>query len=120
MRQMRDENSRLVSRYFEMWNSGDVSIADEVLAPTWADHAHPEVNGPPDVKTSVTTVRRSRPDLQFTIESVLTGDDGLVAAVGTVGRQASDRPGADRMIWLIRVNDGRMAEMWTFRQPPVP
>jgi hypothetical protein len=34
---------QIVARYFEMWNTGDPSIAVEILSPAWVDHAHPEI-----------------------------------------------------------------------------
>ncbi len=41
------ESSRqVVARYFQMWNTGDTSIAMEVLGPDWLDDAHPEVSSP--------------------------------------------------------------------------
>jgi hypothetical protein len=104
-----------VVRYFDMWNTGDTAIADQILHAGWVDHAHPEVTGPAGVKQAVATIRAGRPDLHFTIHSVL-GDDDLVAVVGSVGgpQQAGDSPG--RLIWLIRLVDGLLAEMWTYQQ----
>jgi hypothetical protein len=37
-----EANKTLVRRYIDMWNTGKVEVADEVLASTWVDHAHPE------------------------------------------------------------------------------
>ena len=93
-----------VTRYFDMWNTGDVSIAREVLSPRWIDHAHPEVDGIAGVEEAVRAIR----GLTFHIDAVLEeGEDGnLVAAVGRVG--------ANRLIWLVRLEDGLMAEMWTY------
>jgi ketosteroid isomerase-like protein len=106
---------RVVRRYFDMWNTGDTTIADEILHADWADHAHPEVTGPADVKQAVQTIRAARPDLYFTPHSVL-GDDDLIAVVGSVG-QRQDRTGSPgHLIWLIRFVDGLMAEMWTYQQ----
>jgi hypothetical protein len=44
-----------------------------------------------------------------------TGDT-RIAAVGSVGQpqQATGSPG--QLIWLIRIVDGLMAEMWTYQQ----
>jgi ketosteroid isomerase-like protein len=105
----------IVVRYFDMWNTGDTATADQILHPDWVDHAHPEVTGPAGVKQAVQTIRAVRPDLHFTIHSVL-GDKDLIAAVGSVGQpqQTTDSPG--RLIWLIRLVDGLMAEMWTYQQ----
>ena len=101
--------------YFDMWNTGDTAIADQVLHPDWVDHAHPEVAGPDAVKQAVAAVRAARPDLRFTVHSIMGGDD-LVAVVGSVGvpRQSSDSPGS--LVWLVRLVDGLMAEMWTYQQ----
>ncbi len=38
-----EANKAIVSRYLEMWNTGNVALADEVLAPTYVDYAHLEV-----------------------------------------------------------------------------
>ncbi|WP_433719394.1 ester cyclase [Actinoplanes sp. CA-051413] len=103
-----------VMRYFDMWNTGDTAIADEILHPDWVDHTHPEVTGPAAVKQAVQAIRAARPDLHFTVHTVL-GDDDLVAVVGSVGRpQHRGEPG--RLIWLVRPVDGLMAEMWTYQQ----
>ena len=105
----------VVRRYFDMWNTGDTTIADQILHPNWSDHSHPEITGPAGVKQTVQTIRASRPDLHFTIHDVL-GENDLIAVVGSVGQpqQTPDSPG--RLIWLIRVADGLMAEMWTYQQ----
>jgi hypothetical protein len=30
-------SQEIAARYFEMWNTGDVSIATEILSPEWVD-----------------------------------------------------------------------------------
>lgn len=117
----------VVARYFEMWNTGDASIADEVLSADWVDHAHPEVTGPADVRRAVESVRRTRPDLRFDIESIL-GDGDLVAAVGEISHSPSNdseeraanggSPDAarSRLVWVVRLRDGRMTDMRTYRE----
>ena len=105
----------VVARYFEMWNTGDSSAAEQILCPDWTDHAHPEVTGPDSVRQAVSRLRAARPDLRFTITAILEGDD-LVAAVGEV----EHGPGAtnSRLVWLIRLDGDRMAEMWTYHAAP--
>jgi predicted SnoaL-like aldol condensation-catalyzing enzyme len=106
-----------VARYFEMWNTGDTSIAAQILCPDWTDHAHPEVTGPDSVRQAVSRLRAAQPDLRFAIAAIL-GDGDLVAAVGEVTRG----PGiaASRLMWLIRLEGNRMAEMWTYHAAPTP
>jgi hypothetical protein len=92
-----------VTRYFDMWNTGDISIAPQVLSSGWVDHAHPEIDSIGKVQAAV---RAAPPGLTFHVDSVLDDGADLVAVVGRVG--------ASRLIWLVRVEDGLMAEMWTY------
>ena len=78
-----EANKALVRRYIEMWNSGNVELADEVLSPTWMDHVHPEVTSIESVKQAVQKTRAAFPDFRITIESLLSEGD-LVALRGTV------------------------------------
>ncbi|MFC5004805.1 nuclear transport factor 2 family protein [Dactylosporangium cerinum] len=110
---MTDEPVRAVARYFDMWNTGDTTVAEQILHPDWVDHAHPEVTGPAGVRQSVQAIRAARPGLRFQLTSVL-GDEKLVAAVGSVGQPQGDSPG--QLVWLVRFTDGLMAEMWTYHQ----
>ena len=103
----------VVARYFDMWNTGDTTGAEQILHPDWVDHAHPEVAGPAGVRQAVEAIRAARPDLRFHLHSTL-GDGDLIAAVGAVGQPRADSPG--QLVWLIRLVDGLMAEMWTYHQ----
>ena len=102
-----EANKAIVRRYIEMWNTGNVVLADEVLAPTWLDHAHPEVTGSESVKQAVSKIRAAFPDFYITIESILA-EGNLVALRGIVQREA-----VSRVMWFIRIIDGKMVEMWT-------
>jgi hypothetical protein len=106
-------SEEIAARYFEMWNTGDASIATEILNPEWVDHAHPEAVGPQSVQQAVDQIRAVQPGLRFNVQSIL-GNGDLVAVVGTVSRGAQ-AGGEPSLIWLIRLEDGRMAEMWTYR-----
>jgi ketosteroid isomerase-like protein len=108
---------RVVARYFDMWNTGDTSIADQVLHPDWVDHAHPEVTGRAGVQQAVQAIRAASPDLHFHLDTIL-GDDDQVAVVGSVGRpETATSPG--HLVWLIHLTNGLMTEMWTYQGGPV-
>lgn len=107
-------SQQVAARYFEMWNTGDSSVAPQILSPGWVDHAHPEVAGPRAVQLAVKQTREAQPDLRFRVEAIL-GDGDLVAVVGAVSRGPQPSPAATRLIWLIRLEDGQMAEMRTYR-----
>jgi predicted SnoaL-like aldol condensation-catalyzing enzyme len=102
-----EANKALVRRYIEMWNTGNVEWADEVLAPTWVDYAHPEVTGTESVKQAVQKIRAAFPDFHITIEHILSEGD-LVALRATVRRKSTSQ-----VMWFVRVASGKMEAMWT-------
>ncbi|HEX6519039.1 MAG TPA: nuclear transport factor 2 family protein [Streptosporangiaceae bacterium] len=102
----------VLSRYFGMWNTGDSSAAAEILHEDWVDHAHPEVSGPDGVRQAVEKIRAAQPGLRFSITAML-GDGDLVAVAGEVGRDGDTAP-PSKLMWLIRLEGSRMAEMWTY------
>ncbi|EST18529.1 hypothetical protein M878_45245 [Streptomyces roseochromogenus subsp. oscitans DS 12.976] len=79
-----------------------------------ADHAHPEVNDPADVQRAVAQTYATRPGLRFYIDTILGNNDSLFV-VGGVGHESRPDTIDSRLIWLIRLLDGQMAEMWTYR-----
>jgi ketosteroid isomerase-like protein len=104
----------VVSQYFDMWNTGETTGLADLIDPEWLDHTHPELHGPGDVAQQVERVRTARPDFRFHLEQILPGDDGYVLVVGRTTHSATvatDPP----TIWRIRMRDGRMVEMWTYR-----
>ena len=117
---------QLAARYFAMWNTGETHGIGDLLHPSWRDHAHPEVTGPDAVARSIATIRAARPDLRFHVDTVLTATDDLDTAqerppagsvVAVVGRADLGPPTEpSHLMWLFRVEDGRLAEMWTYHR----
>jgi len=104
----------LAQKYFAMWNTGDTADAPHILSADWTDHSHPEVTDPAAVQAAVSATRAARPELRFEIETILAEAE-RVCVVGGVG--APNQPGqiASRLIWLFRVSDGRLTDLWTYR-----
>lgn len=95
-----------------MWNTGNVAVANEVLAPTYVDYAHPEVSGPESVKQSVREVRAAFPDFHITIVQMLSEGD-MVALRGTILRTQQGQEIVSHVMWFARIANGRMLEWWT-------
>src|SRR5206468_7499074 len=57
-----EASATLVRRYFEMWNTGEGALADQVLGPQYLDHAHPAVIGPAGARSIAPRFRRANPD----------------------------------------------------------
>jgi predicted ester cyclase len=107
-----ETNKALVRRYLEMWNTGQVELADEVLAPTWVDHAHPEVISPESVKQAVSQTRAAFPDFHITIETIVSEED-QVALRGRIQRTQQGTKMVSAVMWFVRLASGKMVEMWT-------
>jgi hypothetical protein len=55
-----EENKAVVLRYIEMWNTGRIAIAAEILAEDYLDHLHPERPlGPEAVKQEILEFREA-------------------------------------------------------------
>jgi steroid delta-isomerase-like uncharacterized protein len=116
------ENEAIVRRFFEeLWNEGDLGVADELIA---ADHVHDvggeELRGPDGVKGAVTWLRTAFPDLRFEIDSLISdGDQAAVrwTASGThLGPFAGVPPTGRRVEWTgsdwFRLHRGRIIDAW--------
>ena len=106
-----EANKALVERYLEMWNTGNAALADEVLSPAWRDHNHPEITGIEDVKRALLATRRAYPDFRITVEAII-GERNVVAVRALVQRTAHDGD-ATQVVWFVRIEDRKMAELWT-------
>jgi predicted SnoaL-like aldol condensation-catalyzing enzyme len=107
-----DANKAVVQRYFEMWNSGDGSVADAVLGPTYLDHAHPEVIGPAAVRSLVPRFHSANPETRMTI-AFAAADADFVAVRNTISRSLGGESVHSEGIALFRVVDGKLAEQWS-------
>ncbi len=107
-----DSNKAVVERYFEMWNTGEVAVADEILAVEYVDYAHPEVKGTSSVNQSVLRVRTIDPTFHIAIEFLIAEGD-LVALRGRVQRTQQGQSIVSHVLWFVRVRDGKMIELWT-------
>jgi ketosteroid isomerase-like protein len=103
----------LVRRYFEMWNTGEGSVADEVLGPRYLDHAHPHVIGPAASRSIAPRFHRAHPDARMTFE--LVGADAEYVAVRRRMRKTRDGELVEVAgAALFRIGGGRIVEQWSW------
>jgi hypothetical protein len=65
------------------FNSGDLSVADEVCSRTMIEHeylAKPELPGPEILKDQIREARAATPDLSLSIEDIVTDTDRLAVS----------------------------------------
>jgi steroid delta-isomerase-like uncharacterized protein len=116
------EHEATVRRFFdELWNGGELDCADDVLSPTHVHHiGADELVGPDEVKDTVGRFRTAFPDLHFELEDVVSDGDRVVVrwtATGThvgefAGLAATGRSARWTGIDLVRLEDGRIVELW--------
>ena len=122
-----EENKALFRRaYEELWNRGNLSVADELIAPDFVNHSASAGSncGPESMRASVTWARRAFPDLRFEIEELVAEGDivaGRLTMSGThEGPLMGMPPPTGRAVrqdhmHFVRYRDGRAIEHWGVR-----
>ena len=85
---MSESNKAILRRFFEeMFNTGDLSVADEIVAVSYVNHnpAPGETPGREGLKTFVTDLRASFPDIHFTVEDQVAEGDKVTTRFTTTG-----------------------------------
>lgn len=115
----------LVRRWFEdLFNRGELTVADEILAPDVAYAGPPslspaDVTGPDDIKEYVEVYQSAFPDLWYSVERVSRGDDEIHVEWSATGTHESDLFGMEPTgeafrvegIDLFVVEDGRITDI---------
>ncbi|HXJ14564.1 MAG TPA: ester cyclase [Candidatus Limnocylindrales bacterium] len=80
---MSDQNKNVVRRLFdELWNKGNLQVADELIAPTYQHHdaSTPDLGkGPESEKKRVNLYRNAFHDLRLNIEELFGEGETVVA-----------------------------------------
>lgn len=119
-----EQNKALARRVLEeMFNKGNLDVADELLAPDYVDHdpAMPEdVYGPEGFKQYVGAYRSAFSDLHVQIEDQIAEGDKVVTrwtGTGTHdGELAGIAPTGNRLtlpgMEIVRISGGKLVEGW--------
>jgi hypothetical protein len=102
-----------------MWNTGQGSAADELLGPTYVEHAHPDFLGPAALRSLVPRLHTLHPGLVVRAEIVASDVEYVAVRTSIEPGDAEGHPdGPRRGVALFRVADGKLAEQWTWFAPP--
>ncbi len=113
-----EANRVLVLRYFEMWNTGQGSAADELLGATYVEHAHPDFLGPAAVRSLVPRVHALYPGMVVRAEVVACENDFVAVSTSLEPGDVDGHPdGPRRGVALFRVAEGKLAEQWSWYAP---
>jgi predicted ester cyclase len=111
--------------YEELLNGGELSVADELVAPDFVNHEAPpgKDRGPESMRGLATMLRTAFPDLHFTIEDLVAEGDtvaGRVTMSGThegpfMGMPPTGRSVRQDQMHIVRFRDGKAIEHWGVR-----
>jgi serine phosphatase RsbU (regulator of sigma subunit)/predicted ester cyclase len=119
-----EQNKAVVRRLIEeVYNRGNLDMADELLAPDYVDHTWPpgKYAGREGLKRSVAKQRAASSDLHINIEEQIAEGDKVVSWVISSGTHDRERflglaPTGERMtmkhIFISRVVEGKIVEVW--------
>ena len=118
-----EENKAKTRRFMdEVFNKGNLAVADELLAPNLIDH-NPFPGQPPGVeglKQAMVALRQAFPDLHVTVDEMLSDGDKVVirsTMKGTHKGTFMNIPATGKQISvegidIVRISNGRVVEHW--------
>lgn len=114
---MSEQNKAALRRLFEeLWNKGNLSVADELLAPNYAHHdpATPDFGkGPESEKKRANLYRTAFPDSRMTVEEMIAEGDTVTARWTCRGTHKGDLRGiapTGKQITVSGISIGRFAD----------
>src|SRR5882672_851754 len=119
---MSEQNKNIVRRLFEeVWNKGQVSVADELFASNYTHHdsSTPDLGrGPESEKKRATLYRTAFPDLRLTVEDIIAEGETVVARWSCRGTHKGDLNGIAPTgkqfnvtgVSIARFTNGKMSE----------
>lgn len=117
-----EENKALLRRFIEIWNTGDLAMADEFVSAGLMDHSLPPglPAGLAGFKLLVGGFRAAFPDLRITIDDLMAQGDKAAARVTFRGTQQGEFQGIPATgksftmgaIGILRFKAGEIVEHW--------
>ena len=115
-----EENKKLVRRYIETWNRGDLQGMAEFWSPDMIHHTRGGSHGFESVLNIVSGFMQAFPDLHFTIEDIVADGDRVASrmtATGThtgeyMGKPATGNKVSCSVFGIARVAEGKLVEHW--------
>ena len=118
-----EDNKRLVCRFYEAIDNGNIEAMDELVAEDYLDHNPPPFpglgKGREGLKQAFKIFWEATPGRHH-IEDQIAEGDRVVTRLTSYGKHEGDLPGAPRTgndlkmtsITIHRIADGKLAEKW--------
>ncbi len=121
---MSEHNKAIVRRLVEeLWNKGNLSVADELFAPNYEHHDASTLDfgrGPESEKKRATLYRTAFPDIRLTIEDIIAEGETVMTRWSCRGTHTGDLSGIAPIgkqinisgVTIARLANGKLAEGW--------
>ncbi len=112
---MSEENKAIARRFVEVFQTGDVSTLDEVLASNFVDHnpLPEQAPGPEGMKQMIGMMRGIFPDLVLSAEDLIAEGDKAVLRWSATGTHQGEFMGVPVTgIGIDRIEGGKIVEHW--------
>jgi steroid delta-isomerase-like uncharacterized protein len=118
---MSEENKAIVRKFFRMFELGDPSMADEIIATDYYNHDAPDPSiGLEGIKAFVNMFKNAIPDAQVNIAYQLAEGDKVVSRYTWSGTHQGEFDGVPatgkRVSWTVtatfRISDSKIREAW--------
>ena len=121
---MPSQNKQIVKRFLnDLWSQGNLAVANEIIAANHVQHDPATPNfgkGPDGAKQIVTLYRSAFPDLHFTIDQIVDGEDFVTTRYTARGTHkaelraiaATNKTVKVEGIFISRISRGKIAETW--------
>ena len=121
---MPEHNKAIVRRLVEeLWNKGNLSVADELFAPNYEHHDASTLDfgrGPESEKKRATLYRTAFPDVRLMIEDIIAEGEIVMTRWSCRGTHKGDLSGIAPTgkqitisgVTIARLANGKMAEGW--------
>ena len=107
-----ERNKSIVRRYLEMWNTGNGAAAHESCTRNGWITRTLKSGESRLVAAVLARTRETFPDFHIGVDSMVSEGD-RIAVRSTIRRTNGGGPEVSRVMWFIRVEGDKMAEMWT-------
>lgn len=117
-----DANKAIIDRLSELWNTGNLAIADEIFDADFVNHDpnNPEVTNLESYKGYVPVVRIGFPDFHVTTEDLIAEEEKVAVRWTIIATHQGELMGMPatgiQVVWtgmmMVHLADGKVVEMW--------
>ncbi len=118
-----EENKAIVRRFIEAYNSRNLGLFDDLVAPDYVDHTHQQ-QGRESFKRLFTLAFNAFPDWRESIEDIIAEEDRVWVCVTATGTHTGEwnlsgvplpptgKKVTMTMVFIWRIDNGKLAEGW--------